>query len=314
MSEIRISYDPEAIKQVTGLNGLKGKNLVANEVYAHEDWLDDAQCGANSTDHEISGTEFLNFAKHIDTDGDNKITDTEIEQWRASNKSVGNTAHKGFSDEEVMELFDLVITQANEKTGKSSGKIYTGSTESAGNSVFDFNSSGGVGNRRTLPAKNYDAWADSIDTSRIVYDDATSSSVKNSYTVARAIDTEEAKSKNVEYDSAALSSASDDVVDSTLKQLRGTNFVVQNIYAHEEWLDGNKYDGKATNKNVDLKISGEELASFASHIDQNNDGRITYDEFKQWREDNISAGNTAHANFTYEQVQEIFNSVNKRIK
>lgn len=314
MSEIRISYDPEVIKQVTGLNGLKGKNLVANEIYAHEDWLDDSQTGSNVTDHEISGAEFLNFAKHIDTDGDNKITDTEIEQWRASNKSVGNTAHRGFSDEEVMELFDLVITQANEKTGKNAGLIYPDGDNSASKtSIFDIDSSEGNGYRRTLPAKNYDAWADSIDTSRVT-DDGSSSSKQSGYSIERASDTEEAKSKEVEYDTIALSSAGEDDVDKTLKQMRGTNFVVQNIYAHEEWLDDNKYDGKATNKNVNQKISGKELASFANHIDQNNDGTITYDEFKKWREDNISAGNTAHANFTYEQVQEIFNAVNKNLK
>ena len=105
MAEIRVTYNPESIKNISELNGMKGKNLVANEIYANEDWLDSDQDGDNPFNHEVSGTEFLNFAKHIDTNGDNKITDTEIENWRSSNKGVGNSAHKSFSDEEVVVLY-----------------------------------------------------------------------------------------------------------------------------------------------------------------------------------------------------------------
>ena len=310
MSEIRITYNPTNIKQVTDLNGLKGKNLVANEIFANEDWLDADADGDNPTDHKISGTEFLNFAKHIDTNENNEITDAEIEKWRQNNVSVGNTAHNSFSDEEVMELFDLVITQANEQTGKkNSGTIYPDSGSSRNANQGDFFDSGeGVSHRYSLAAQNYDKWAGSVDTERVagLYDTENTPTVTFSTPTTQSRATQDTEAT---YDTDALKTMSTNKVNDSIKNLKGTNLVVQNIYAHEEWLDEDEHDGKATNKNVDNKISGAELANFARHIDSNHDGKITESEFNTWRSDNISVGNSAHANFTYEQVQEIFKSV-----
>ena len=312
MAEIRVTYNPESIKNISELNGMKGKNLVANEIYANEDWLDSDQDGDNPFNHEVSGTEFLNFAKHIDTNGDNKITDTEIENWRSSNKGVGNSAHKSFSDEEVVELFGMVIDQANRESGRDdAGEIYSADSDSlARNNVFD--SGSGTSDRLSVTGRNYEIWSHTLDTGRTKAssddddDDGFAFTLK---TPSRASDTQETKEEEVTYDTSELTSMSTSSVNKTMKQLKSTNLVAQNIYAHEEWLDENEQDGKATNKNVDGKISGAELASFAKHVDQNNDGKITYSEFDQWRTNNIDVGNSAHANFTYEQALEVFNAV-----
>lgn len=314
MAEIRITYNSESIKNISELNGMKGKNLVANEIYANEDWLDADQDGDNAFDHEISGVEFLNFAKHIDTNGDEKITDVEIENWRSGNKGVGNSAHKSFSDEEVVELFGMVIDQANAESGRDdAGYIYT-TSDNTRNTV-NFDSDPSLSNRISLTGRKTDALLESFDNSRLMSSGNNSGNytlkIDSSRTIdtSRATDTADTKEEVLEYDTSELSSKSTNTVNSTMKQLKATNLVAQNIYAHEEWLDENENDGKATNKNVDGKISGEELASFAKHVDQNNDGKITYSEFDQWRTNNIDVGNSAHANFTYEQALEVFNSV-----
>ncbi len=314
MAEIRVTYNPESIKNISELNGMKGKNLVANEIYANEDWLDSDQDGDNPFNHEVSGTEFLNFAKHIDTNGDNKITDTEIENWRSSNKGVGNSAHKSFSDEEVVELFGMVIDQANRESGRDdAGYIYT-TSDNTRNTV-NFDSDPSLSNRISLTGRKTDALLESFDNSRLMSSGNNSGNytlkINSSRTIdtSRATDTADTKEEVLEYDTSELSSKSTNTVNSTMKQLKATNLVAQNIYAHEEWLDENEHDGKATNKNVDGKISGAELASFAKHVDQNNDGKITYSEFDQWRTNNIDVGNSAHANFTYEQALEVFNAV-----
>ncbi len=309
MSEIRISFDPEAIKQLTTLNGVKGKNLVANNLYAHEEWLDDDNDGDNPTDHEISGTEFLNFARHIDTDANNVIYDDEIEGWRQANKNVGNSVHNDFTDEEVVELFDMVIKQAEQETGKNSGSTNLAKTNknddssSVAKTKSDYPYAGFVydpSSPHTLAKQKYDWWAEHGGNDK--QDTITFSNVNK-------IETD--KNSDISYSESDLSKKSESSVDGALSKLKGTNFVVQNMYAHEEWLDENEHDGKATNKNVNEKISGKELASFARHIDNNHDGKITKEEFEQWKTNNIAVGNSAHANFTFDQVQEIFNSTKK---
>ena len=309
MAEIRITYNSDSIKNISELNGMKGKNLVANEIFANEEWLDADQDGDNAFDHKVSGVEFLNFAKHIDTNGDEKITDAEIENWRSSNKDVGNSAHKSFSDEEVVELFGMVIDQANAESGKNdAGFIYSASGNERNTGVFDSDPSSS--NRISLTGRKTDALLESFDNSRVI-SSSSGDAPKYKLTIdsSRAIDTQDTKEEILKYDTSELSSKDTNTVNKTMKQLKSTNLVAQNIYAHEEWLDENENDGKATNKNVDGKISGAELASFAKHVDQNNDGKITYSEFDQWRSNNIDVGNSAHANFTYEQALEVFNSV-----
>ncbi|MBR1977048.1 hypothetical protein IKA15_02075 [bacterium] len=334
MAEIRITYNPETIKNVSNLNGLKGKNLVANHVFTNENWLDSNEQGKNSTDHKISGDEFLNFAKHIDRDGDCKITDKEMEDWRKANKEQGLKVHDSFSDKEIMELFGMVFNEANSATGKNNaGQVHSpdssnGSGNNNGsNGRTGYDSTGATSDRETLMGQNYDIWANTLDLSRVV-DDGTAQNNNNqrsttdpASTVTKAEDTTADKKETVSYDTTSMAEVDKKGADAvkefdknTLLKLKNTNLVAQNIYAHEEWLDKDEKDGKATNQNVNGEISGEELAAFAKHVDQNNDGKIDYNEFTTWRDANINVGNKAHANFTYAQVMEVLNVANQYIK
>lgn len=327
MAEIRITYNPETIKNVSNLNGLKGKNLVANHVFTNEDWLDSSNEGKNQFDHEISGDEFLNFAKHIDTDGNCNITDAEMEAWRQANKGQGHEVHDSFSDIEIMELFDLAFTQANNETGKSdAGYINTDGMDEFGNSserTRSYDTSNSKSNRRTFVAQEYDKWASTIDTSKFADPSlaGTNSNSRSVFTTPKAEDTEADKQETVSYDTNEMAKVDEQGAEAvekfdqnTLVKLKNTNLVAQNIYAHEEWLDKDEKDGKATNQNVDGQISGEELAAFAKHVDKDNNGTIDYNEFTAWRDANISVGNTAHANFTYAQVMEVLDVANQYIK
>lgn len=103
--EIRYS---EALKNLGTLN-LKNTNKAGENLYENEKWLSD-----NAADGEIDGVEFLNFAKHLDGDGNGVITEEEVNNWQKSNVDAGNEAHKDFSFDMIAELFSKAINKAEE--------------------------------------------------------------------------------------------------------------------------------------------------------------------------------------------------------
>ncbi len=86
------------------------------------------------------------------------------------------------------------------------------------------------------------------------------------------------------------------------------NKIFNHLFNNQQWLNKS---GAA-----DEFLTGDEIKSFIGGksglrgaLDENNDGKVSEDEFKAWQQSNIDSGNTAHGDFTYEDMKDFLGIV-----
>ncbi len=89
----------------------------------------------------------------------------------------------------------------------------------------------------------------------------------------------------------------------TFEELKD-NKIFNHLFDNQKWLGG-------TN---DEYLTGSEIKSFIGGKNGvrgalSSDSKITEDEFNIWKQSNIDSGNTAHENFTYEDMKEFLGLV-----
>lgn len=114
-----IKFNQSILKYMKSLSLSNAKNMdlefnpVFKNLEYNERYLGEENDGKHKSDGMLSGEEFLNFASHIDTNGNSEITEEEIDAWRDANVAVGNKGHANFTNEQVEEVFRIVEEEAS---------------------------------------------------------------------------------------------------------------------------------------------------------------------------------------------------------
>lgn len=86
------------------------------------------------------------------------------------------------------------------------------------------------------------------------------------------------------------------------------NKIFNHLFDNQQWLN--------KSGTVDEFLTGDEIKNFIGGksgvrdaLDANNDGKVSEEEFKAWQQSNIDSGNTAHGDFTYEDMKDFLGIV-----